>query len=404
MRLFHELGETIEARWRAADYDEAAFPALAAEALQTRALHRELGWADVLRWVLESDALPFQDDVKGRFGDPPVTVFHGRRFFIQVLLWREGSTSIHRHGFSGAFQVLEGTSLHTRYDFTRTRRVSSHLELGALRLRDASTLARGAVEPITADLAHALYHLESHAATIVVRTYREDDAGPQFSYRAPGLAIDPFYDDPVATRQAQSLRFFRTADPVGGDALAERLAARADLHTGYLVLSEIARGAGSAARVDRVVAALRARHGDDVAALLHDVVREEMRERRVLELRDGADDADQRYLLALLANLHDRESVLALVKERAPDADPRAWAMEHLAGLSGADRLGVDLDDAFTLDAALALLDLDDDRAVLARLAEVYPRDEITAQRDDVLAHLARLRRSALRPLFTPRR
>jgi hypothetical protein len=401
MRAFEEVGEAIEARWRAVDYDEAAFPALATEALRARALHDEMGWADVLRWVLSSDALPHQHDLKANFGDPPVTVYRGRRFFIQVLLWREGSTSIHRHSFCGAFQVLEGQSLHTRYAFDCTRRVSSRMLLGDLRLLDASLLPRGAVEPITHDLAHALYHLEAHAATIVVRTYGEETSGPQYSYRAPGLALDPFFDDPVATRQVQALRFMRGAGDASADDLAASLAARGDLHTGYLMLSEVARGGGDAARLEPVRDALRQRHGDVVAERLMAVVHEEMRERLVAGLRGRTTDADARLLLALLANLHDRDAVLSMVRAARPGEDPRAWVMARLAGLSGVDRIGVDLDDDFTLDVVRALMHGDDDRAVYAQLIERYSREEITAQRDAVDRHIARLRRSALAPLFT---
>lgn len=400
MRALHELGEALERRWRDLDWNEAAFPALAAEALESRELHRALGWRDVLRWVLASDALPPQGELRDRFGDAPVTVFHGRRCFVQVLMWREGSTSIHRHGFSGAFQVLEGESLHTEYEFATERRVSSRMLLGALRATRTTLLPRGAVHPITTGLAHALYHLEPQAATVVVRTYREDDAHPQYAYRVGGVAIDPFYDDPVSTRQAQALRFLRAAEPEEALSLATALVARSDLHTGYLALSEMARGGDD---LHPLLDALRARHGEAVSARLDAVVREERRERKVLALRARSEDRDERYLLALLANLHDREAVFAMVRARAPEADPRAWILQRLTPRLDVERLGVDLADPFTLDAIDALLRADTDAAALGQLADRYGRAALDAQRDAALRHLARLRRSALAPLFTPR-
>ncbi|MFO0624396.1 MAG: hypothetical protein U0325_02175 [Polyangiales bacterium] len=126
-----------------------------------------------------------------------------------------------------------------------------------------------------------------------------------------------------------------------------------------------------------------------------------MRERVVAGLRGRVTDADERLLLALLANLHDRDAVLAMVRAARPDADPRAWVLEHLAGLSGVERIGVDLDDDFTLDVSRALLHGGDDRAVLGRLVERYGREAVEAQREAVARHIARLRRSALAPLFT---
>src|SRR5262245_60676181 len=124
MQIFQELGSTIEDAWRARDYDELAFPDIAARALERRRLHREIDHGDVLRWLLGAPDIPLQEDLAAGFGDPPVSVYRGRRFFIQVIFWLAGSTVIHRHGFSGAFMVLEGSSLHTRYTFTPRRRVS----------------------------------------------------------------------------------------------------------------------------------------------------------------------------------------------------------------------------------------------------------------------------------------
>jgi hypothetical protein len=37
---------------------------------------------------------------------------------IEALFWVDGTTSIHQHSFSGAFQVLAGKSIHSRYRST----------------------------------------------------------------------------------------------------------------------------------------------------------------------------------------------------------------------------------------------------------------------------------------------
>ena len=145
MRDFDELGARVERAWEGADLDERAFPRIAAGALREARLHERLGAADVVRWVLAAPALPEQGDIEATFGDPPVTVYQGRRFHAQVLLWREGSTATHRHGFCGAFAVLEGSSLHARYAFEERRRVSSRMSIGDLRLLDADVLERGHV-------------------------------------------------------------------------------------------------------------------------------------------------------------------------------------------------------------------------------------------------------------------
>src|SRR5689334_19691162 len=105
MDVFHDLGHTIESAWSARDYDERAFPAVAAAALREAELHRRLGAGDLVRWLLAAPGLVPQHDLPAVFGHPPITMFRGRRFLIDAILWREGSTAVHRHGFSGAFQV-----------------------------------------------------------------------------------------------------------------------------------------------------------------------------------------------------------------------------------------------------------------------------------------------------------
>jgi len=399
MQILADLGAALDAAWQRLDYDERAFPGLAAAALRERRLHRDVDVRDVLRWLLTAADLPPQSDLAERFGQPPISVYVGRRFFIQVLLWLEGSTAVHRHGFSGAFMVLAGTSLHTRHAFTCRRRVSSRLLLGELRLVEATTLVRGDVTPITNDLIHGLYHLDAPSATVVVRTHREDEAGPQYTYLPPSLAVDPFFQDPVATRKLQGLRFMRRAgDPEHPDHAAALIAA-SDLHTGFLVLQQAYRGPPDPALGERLIAAMRRRHGDvtdELVAALH----EERRVRRLQQLRAAQTDPTLRHFLALLQNLPDRASLLAQLQRAAPDVDPRERAWSALRALSGVDGLGVDLDDELNHLVVAALLDGLDDDALFERLAGVYGADEVGAQREPLRRHVRRIRRTALAPLL----
>jgi hypothetical protein len=54
-------------------------------------------------------------------------VYAGRRFYVEVVFWAEGTTAIHQHSFSGAFQVLVGSSIHTLYGFERGEAVAREL-------------------------------------------------------------------------------------------------------------------------------------------------------------------------------------------------------------------------------------------------------------------------------------
>ena len=399
MKFFDALGARIESAWRQVDYDEARFPAIAARALREAPPSREVGQREVVRWLLEADVLPPQDDLAATFGDPPVTVYSGRRFFIQVLLWLEGSTSIHRHGFSGAFHVLDGVSLHARWAFQARRRVSARFLIGELRLEGAEALERGDVVEITNDLTHALFHLETPSATVVVRTYAEDEAGPQYEYLPPGLALDPFHDDPVLTRKLQGIRFACRIDPAAGFEMASALIERSDLHTCFAVLELAQHARGGPAQMAPLLAAARRRHGevvDDLAAALH----EALRASKLRHLRAAQHDEELRFFLALLQNLPDRNAIFAQVRRRFPGADARAKVEAWTRALSGTEVIGVNLDDAATGHLFGALLDGCSFPATLERLERVFSPAEVRAKADALAHHRERVCRTALGPLF----
>jgi hypothetical protein len=396
---FDDLGPAIERAWQRLNYDERAFPALAAKALRAARLHERTDHAEVIRWTLSTPELPQQDDLEATFGEPPITLYHGRRFFIQVLLWLDGSTSIHRHAFCGAFAVLAGSSLHSRYAFEVRRRISSRFLLGDLRLRGAELLERGDVVEITADLIHGLFHFETPSATVIVRTYLDDEAAPQYSYRPPCLAIDSFYQEPSMVRRLQALRFARTTGPAAYPALAAGLIERTDLHTGWLVLNEAVRGPSDPADLDLLMAAARNRHGA-VMESLSEALLEDLRDRKIQRLRDDQTDPELRFFLALLQNLPQRDAILKLIRRRYPKGDPRKRVIGWVDALSGVDAIGIDLRDDLTREMFLALLDGRSQTALLARLKRRFDAKEVEARKKDLADHAERIRRSALAPLF----
>jgi hypothetical protein len=400
MDIFQELGQGIEAAWSARDYDERAFPALAAAALSARQIQRQLGARDVLRWLLAAPGLPLQHDLPAAFGQPPITVFRGRRFFVDVNLWREGSTAIHRHGFSGAFQVLDGSSLHARYAFDVRRRVSARLLLGDLRLLDAEVEARGTVTEITHDLVHCLFHLETPSASIVVRTGREDDVGPQFSYLPPHVAEDPFStSDPITVRRRQGLGFARRSYPAEYAELAAGVIEGSDLHTAYLVLKDAFHGPGAADHAAGLAAVARRRHGPVMDELVASI-RQQLRDEKLARLYRNEKDPDLRFFLGLLRNLPDRRSIYAVLRRRSPEIDPRERVLAWMRVLSGVDAIGVDLGDSLNARIVEALLDGSADEALLARLAEGFSADEVRSAAPRLLRHAGRIRETSLFPLF----
>ena len=112
---FDELGRSVVTTWRSAGGQPERFADVAVDALSAARLHVRLRHEDVLRWAIQAPRLPRQ--ASQDFGEPPLTVFDDGEVFIQVLTWLDGTTSIHDHGFAGAFCLLQGASCHTRYAF-----------------------------------------------------------------------------------------------------------------------------------------------------------------------------------------------------------------------------------------------------------------------------------------------
>jgi DNA-binding transcriptional ArsR family regulator len=399
MLPFSDLGARVDQEWERASFDELALPRIAADALLAARIPEQVSGDDVLGWLLRAPSLPPQTDIVASFGQPPVTVYRGRRFHVQVLYWLNGSTTIHRHGFCGAFQVLEGGSLHSRWRFSPAQRVSSHMALGQTELLSCEILQRGDVVPITPDLTHGLYHLEAPSATIVVRSDGEIEHGPQYEYHPPSVAIDPFFVDPLVERWLQALRLLRASGHTEYRALAADLVARSDPYTVFRVLDQTQREDTDFALLEALTAAARPRLGavaDDLAR----AVREGVRRRAIHRLRRADRDPDRRFFLALLQNLPDRDAIYRLVGRRVVGKDPRETVLRWIADLSGTSLLGVDTSGDLERILIESMLDGVDQDAVFARLGEVFDAGSIEAERGAVLEHAARIGRTLLAPLF----
>jgi hypothetical protein len=145
MKLINLLGQDIEEEWRSVEYDESRLPDIASKALRNASLDKKITAWNIVEWVVSQSVLPEQRDLRAQFGDPPITVFNAPRFHIDVYFWLEGTTTIHRHAFCGAFQVLEGSSIHGHYSFDTKEQVNSFTKTGDLSLVSCKVLETGAI-------------------------------------------------------------------------------------------------------------------------------------------------------------------------------------------------------------------------------------------------------------------
>jgi len=396
MQPFKDLGALVEGRWRDKNYDENLFPGIAARALQEADLPARVDPWEIIRWVHTTTDLPRQMDPQGKFGNPPITLFAGPRFYVDVYYWVDGTTSIHQHAFSGAFQVLLGSSVHSNYAFKKKREINRQFLTGDISLKDVALLAKGDIRQIHAGsrFIHSLFHLERPSATVVIRTNNAPEAAVQYDYLKPHIAIDPFFDEPCMTRKVQTVSLLLSTQHAEADQMICGLLDMADFHTTFAVLNTALKFLGRdeleelfqvSKSVDRFQAMLdhaRGRH-DALADLLPAVFDEKLRQADIVKRRGMIEGADHRFFLALLLNVPERTRVLELVKQRFPDEEPVevviGWVRElskiKIFGSAEPNVLGIkSIDDTYL--------------EVLAGLLRGLPDKQITALAADKSARL----------------
>jgi hypothetical protein len=394
VRDIEDLGAEIEQAWRLAEYRAEELPRIAQAALAGRALPGQRWVERIFRWFWSAPQIPHQPP-HFAFGEPPIQLYAGRRFTIEALFWTDGTTAIHDHGFSGAFQVLLGGSIHTTYRFERRETITPELILGTLVAGRSELLRAGDIRPIASGdrSIHSLFHLERPSLTLVVRTRPGASSGPQYVYRPPGIACDPFLPDERASRLLRLLEVLDPGLPETSELLAE-LAASADLGSVVVtVLRWFSIHPVDPGTCDALLAIVGRRHRA-LAASLRAAIHEARRQALIIQRRRSVRHPEHRLFLAMLLNVGDREQILQLVAQQFPGADPieriMTWVEELVTGNAGAE---YDLGEA-ELKVLHHLLRRRTPEQVVLALGDEY--DEVESLRPEILDLCASLARSAL--------
>jgi hypothetical protein len=403
MQEIEGLGAEIEDAWRAAQWRAEDFAPIAYAALAGRVLPVNLSIDRIFRWFASSPQIPHQPQ-PATFGEPPIRLYSGRRFYIEALFWMDGTTSIHQHGFSGAFQVLLGGSIHTTYTFERSEVITRALVLGKLTANHSELLRAGDVRSIVSGdrFIHSLFHLERPSVTLVVRTRHDAGTDPQYSYRVPGIAFDPFASD---ERMSPLLRLLGVLDPRSPDTatLLADVIAHADLGSVVAILMTwFALRPVDPHAAEALLAIVAQRHRA-LATNLRSALQEARRQALIIHRRRSHHRAEHRFFLALLLNVRDREPILRLVEQQYPGRDPVdrivGW-IEQLTAVqpadpdaNGAGRDEYELGEG-ELKVLRHLLQQRSPDQVVAALHEEY--DDIEHQRPEILELCASLASSVL--------
>jgi hypothetical protein len=402
---FQRLGDTIAAELgegREAVY--ANLERVAVEQLTAFNPSAHITHDDLVDYVLSADTLCKQADLDGKFAEPPVSLYHGGDFDISALTWLDGTTSIHQHNFCGAFHVLAGSSIHSRYRFEAWRS-PEHLQraiAGRLQLLDLEVLRAGDTRVIArgSGLIHSLFHMTRPSVTIVIRTITDDStAEVQYDYRWPGLAHDPFQRHAPTTRKLQYLRMLRVLDRDGACVHLQRVLADADLLLAYLLITEQT-GISADPEQARALTAMCTTLPEDERELLYQATHNDLLSRAVVNFRRKLHDPGHRFLLALLLNVFDRQELLRLVQREFRITDPVDQVMTWVAEMTGnTDRfpnaigLSFSTTELHMLDAMFRGAGLDE---VLAQFSDRYGAAEVASQRDALSALFFALKNCAL--------
>lgn len=329
------LAIAIDNAWSRVNYAENDFCEIAASCLLQPL---DLDFNTIARSICEGFTLPQQRRRDQGFGQPALTLYYGERFLIEALCWHSGTPAIHQHAFSGAFRVITGQSVHSRYSFAEVDRFSQII-FGELRLESVEILNNSSTVKIPrgSSLIHSAFHLDSPSMTLVARTHQTAD--PELTYLPPGVAYDP---SARSSSLHKRLQLLDTLSLTGHESYCDCIQAAIDNSNLYDGMAIVMR-AGSH-RVDEptfrsLAERLRDLHGMKVSPVISALI-EERRRSSIVRLRATVTDEESRFFLASLMSFTCRTDLLAAVVQRYGDA---TIAREHIAKgvsslLGGGDR------------------------------------------------------------------
>ena len=392
---FEKLGHTVSERWREQNFSLEVFPELTRIAIDEAPPSANVDMEELIYEFLSNDAQPFQSE--SGFGQPELIAFNDTRFYIQLLFWLEGTTEIHQHEFSGAFHVMQGSSVHSEFDFVGARSVTPHIRIGDLRVKRIELLETGRTVPITSgrECIHSLFHLDTPSVTLVIRTHHDPGTGPQYNYLPPHIAINPLHADPLTARRKQLIDVLETTNDPNYATFVNEMVERLDFERGFNMLRHAMPYLKEIDEWDVILATFQQKHGE-LALGVHDTLTESLRRQMITQMRQFIVNPEHRFFLALLMNVQNRADIYALITKRFPGSSPSDTILGWAEELMEPSDFGITL-----LDAAFPeTLDIDiEEQPPLLIAALKHALDGNTDK--ELLEIQAALTASCLRPLFS---
>lgn len=331
-----ELGEEVEHAYARSNYSDESLPRIAADAL-AKFDHKLSFGLQQIAGFLATTTVPQQ--ASQTFSDLQLTLYRRPNFYIEILIWAHSTTSVHQHSFSGAFKVLRGCSLHTTFRYIQKNLVHPDLSLGELINQGSEYLATGSIrqiEPGPQGLIHCLFHLEQPSITLVVRSNGHQLYSPQYTFYRPTIALNTFslMRDSHLSPYLSLLSLAKQIDIESYINLwKDRIVQLDFVSVAYLFMKSPRIWSGERNGCAEIIDAVGHRHGD-LATHLKNAADTERRINNLGACRNVITDPDLRFFLALLMNIDDRNTLLALLSRHFDGKEPVGICADLLTRLS----------------------------------------------------------------------
>ena len=319
MDYFKEIGKKLSACCGEGELGE-NFPELAAEVLAAFPVPAEVGIEFMADWALGRERLPEQVNFHSGFGEPPLVVYEEPRFYAEVLFWFHGRTSIHGHGFYGAYQVLAGYSIEAQFAYHRDHEPVPGIQVGALEPTALRLITPGDITRILPEEAfiHTVMHMGNPSLTLVIRN---KGGLVQFDYSMNGLGVNAYQDSQSHVRQAEVLSAFHAANPDGFETRLLEFLKTGSAHRMARVLKEMEHEIDEEFLVGEIHELAVERFGP-LGELIIESLTRTISGNMIWDEVAGMDDPAIQLRTALLDLFPENQDLLAVVARTFPDREP----------------------------------------------------------------------------------
>lgn len=344
--LFQNLGTQVDQEYRNASYDELRLPEIAANALKS--FNPNFEWSGELFMQLLNDSTAPQNPFDP-FSDLPIILYHSASIKVEILVWTKGTTSIHQHGFGGAFKVLQGSSVHCCYAFNEQSRINSHFIQGELCSTTVEYLKTNSVVEIHSGrqgLIHRLFHLESPSISLLIRDHAQQWQLPQYKYFTFGVALDNFFYEADDSLQIFS-RLYRTLGMLDQNVANDCLKCQISQFDFPRIFAWFSTNSGifqNTSVSSDLVKEVEKSHGS-MSNLVIQLAESFLEENAIVKSRNHMASPDMRLFLGLLLNVQNKSELFALISKIYPGKDSKEICQRWLMKLAEEDNVSSVLTD-----------------------------------------------------------